>query len=66
MLRQCFYSTIKENTKKITHVNSSNIQKISTIKEDEIQKIHKETGGPKGPEPTRYGDWEQKGRATDF
>ena len=22
--------------------------------------------GPKGPEPTRYGDWEQKGRCTDF
>lgn len=26
----------------------------------------KEYGGPKGPEPTRYGDWEQKGRCTDF
>jgi hypothetical protein len=25
-----------------------------------------ERGGPKGPEPTRYGDWEQKGRCTDF
>ena len=25
-----------------------------------------ETGGPKGPEPTRYGDWERKGRAIDF
>jgi len=25
-----------------------------------------ETGGPKGPEPTRYTDWEQKGRCTDF
>jgi hypothetical protein len=26
----------------------------------------REVGGPKGPEPTRYGDWEQKGRCTDF
>jgi len=26
----------------------------------------KEIGGPKGPEPTRYGDWEVKGRCTDF
>lgn len=26
----------------------------------------KEIGGPKGPEPTRYGDWEQNGRCTDF
>ena len=25
-----------------------------------------ELNGPKGPEPTRYGDWEQKGRCTDF
>ena len=25
-----------------------------------------ETGGPKGLEPTRYNDWEQKGRCTDF
>ena len=26
----------------------------------------REIGGPKGPEPTRYGDWEQNGRCTDF
>lgn len=25
-----------------------------------------EVGGPAGPEPTRFGDWEQKGRCTDF
>ena len=25
-----------------------------------------EKGGPVGPEPTRYGDWERKGRAVDF
>ena len=25
-----------------------------------------EIGGPKGLEPTRYGDWEQKGRCIDF
>jgi len=25
-----------------------------------------EFGGPRGPEPTRYGDWERKGRVTDF
>lgn len=25
-----------------------------------------EVGGPTGPEPTRYGDWERKGRVTDF
>lgn len=30
------------------------------------QKRPPEFGGPKGPEPTRYGDWEQGGRCTDF
>ena len=25
-----------------------------------------EAGGPKGLEPTRYGDWEKKGRCIDF
>jgi hypothetical protein len=25
-----------------------------------------ERGGPKGPEPTRFGDWENNGRCTDF
>ncbi|MCE2926812.1 MAG: DUF1674 domain-containing protein [Rickettsiales bacterium] len=25
-----------------------------------------ETGGPKGPEPTRYGDWEIAGKCVDF
>ena len=31
-----------------------------------VPPMPKEIGGPKGPEPTRYGDWEQKGRCTDF
>ena len=26
----------------------------------------KEEGGPRGPEPTRFGDWERKGIAVDF
>jgi len=25
-----------------------------------------EHGGPKGKEPTRYGDWEKNGRCIDF
>ncbi len=35
-------------------------------KEKKEKKIAKEIGGPKGPEPTRYGDWEVKGRVSDF
>jgi hypothetical protein len=28
--------------------------------------LPREIQGPKGPEPTRYGDWENKGIASDF
>lgn len=33
---------------------------------DSINKEIGEIGGPKGPEPTRYGDWERNGRCSDF
>jgi hypothetical protein len=33
---------------------------------DEAKAEGGEIGGPKGPEPTRYNDWEQKGRCSDF
>lgn len=31
-----------------------------------VEKENAEQGGQKGPEPTRYGDWEKGGRCTDF
>lgn len=34
--------------------------------EASAQPMQKEVQGPKGPEPTRYGDWESKGIASDF
>ena len=37
--------------------------------DDYIDMLNEETGewgGPRGPEPTRYGDWMQKGRTSDF
>jgi len=30
------------------------------------QALPPEIGGQKGPEPTRFGDWEKNGRCTDF
>jgi len=36
------------------------------VRPDPAKKLPKEIGGVKGPEPTRYGDWEHKGRCTDF
>ena len=34
------------------------------VSEDKTAPIEK--GGPKGLEPTRYGDWEKAGRCSDF
>ena len=31
-----------------------------------VKQQSKEIGGRKGPEPTRYGDWEKKGICYDF
>jgi hypothetical protein len=31
-----------------------------------VEQRAKEIGGPSGPEPTRYGDWERNGRCIDF
>lgn len=33
---------------------------------EDVNPETKEKGGPRGPEPTRYGDWERKGRCVDF
>jgi hypothetical protein len=33
---------------------------------DEQEPQPAEYGGPKGKEPTRYGDWEKNGRCIDF
>jgi len=36
------------------------------LKQKKLVEKKKEIGGPKGLEPTRYGDWERKGICYDF
>ena len=48
----------KESTDKIDNNNE--------INQTSSEKQTKEIGGPKGLEPTRYGDWEKRGRCIDF
>jgi len=38
---------------------------VSSFVNDVVPK-EKEIGGAKGLEPTRYGDWQHKGKVTDF
>jgi hypothetical protein len=42
-------------------------EKIDKASDSSISKTPvKEIGGPSGPEPTRFGDWEKNGRCSDF
>ena len=52
--------------KKLTEVNPATGPKVPPGKQTETPARPREIGGPKGPEPTRYGDWEVGGRCTDF
>ncbi|XVN43838.1 MAG: DUF1674 domain-containing protein [Rickettsia hoogstraalii] len=45
-------------------LNSKN-SPVSSFVNDAVPK-EKEIGGVKGLEPTRYGDWQHKGKVTDF
>ena len=44
----------------------ANASITAPVKKPQPTVLPRETGGAKGPEPTRYGDWEHKGRCTDF
>ena len=52
------------NMTKISDESVSTVR--ATAEPDAAPSKKKEIGGQKGPEPTRYGDWEVKGRCTDF
>ncbi|QCD92111.1 succinate dehydrogenase assembly factor 4, mitochondrial [Vigna unguiculata] len=47
-------------------IRQSHEQEEDNEDDDSINEETGEIGGPKGPEPTRYGDWERNGRCSDF
>ena len=56
-------STISNNS------TQKNLKEDKTVSEKNTKQridYSKEEGGPKGLEPTRYGDWEKAGRCSDF
>ena len=47
--------------------DSSNARAAQKVKKPSAGRSKiREIGGPESPEPTRYGDWERKGRCVDF
>ena len=55
-----------DNKQKKKDESSAVAENHGEPEQPEIKHRRKEIGGPKGPEPTRYGDWEKKGRCIDF
>lgn len=58
-------------TDKMNPATSSNDAKNSISQPDKTPEkakpdASKEVGGRKGPDPTRFGDWEKNGRCIDF
>ena len=47
------------------NANVNSTQHHEKVKKTNLNPV-KESGGPAGLEPTRYGDWERKGRCSDF
>ncbi|MGV6850551.1 MAG: DUF1674 domain-containing protein [bacterium] len=57
------------NNKNAQHASADSVhnQKANTQgQHQKPQDLPTEYGGPKGPEPTRFGDWEKNGRCSDF
>ncbi|KAI8899179.1 hypothetical protein BC833DRAFT_564324 [Globomyces pollinis-pini] len=63
-LVQKYNAVVDEDVSK--GIQHPDYQKNTTQFEGEINPKTKEIGGPKGMEPTRYGDWERNGRVYDF
>ncbi|KAI3903915.1 hypothetical protein MKW92_047358 [Papaver armeniacum] len=61
-----------DEMKKTPKISVEEEEKSSSSSSDEeeddngVNKLTGEIGGPRGPEPTRYGDWEKGGRCSDF
>ena len=59
------------NTNTLKNSESKAKDSSQTVIPNNDQESHQnnnpeEIGGPKGPEPTRHGDWHIKGRVSDF
>ena len=46
--------------------DKASVAKPVRVRPDKTATKPREIGGPKGKEPTRYGDWEKNGRCIDF
>ena len=60
------YRTMKPSIPNKTQNDTLQDTSDKTIDKPNENQSVEEIGGRKGPEPTRYGDWEKGGRCIDF
>ena len=56
----------EEQEKKQDAIEEEKAQESEVVYGELVNEVTGERGGPKGQEPTEYGDWQRKGRVTDF
>jgi|HubBroStandDraft_5_1064220.scaffolds.fasta_scaffold2112345_1 hypothetical protein len=56
----------EKSTANDSRLPSSKADAAPAFVQQNVAQKNVEIGGPKGPEPTRYGDWEKGGRCIDF
>ncbi len=49
----------------LSEVEPAKAEPAASVPPEKPKKVE-EIGGPPGPEPTRYGDWQFNGKVTDF
>ena len=60
-------ATQKEVAERIAEAaKRANLEAEARRAKEKPHPLPPESGGPKGLEPTRYGDWEKKGLISDF
>lgn len=73
LLRRCFSAATKtkvplKHVQNVTPTADKKIEEVESGKDSKNEQTLRplERGGPTGPEPTRYGDWEKKGQFIIF
>jgi hypothetical protein len=64
------FAPVPNAPSELVSASAADVNPVQTHAADSVQAAEPvppvEFGGPQGPEPTRYGDWEKNGRCVDF
>eukprot|EP01111_Echinosteliopsis_oligospora_P014160 TRINITY_DN5271_c0_g1_i1.p1 TRINITY_DN5271_c0_g1~~TRINITY_DN5271_c0_g1_i1.p1 ORF type:complete len:107 (+),score=27.42 TRINITY_DN5271_c0_g1_i1:61-381(+) len=61
-----FGTTMNNNNEDVKNIDQALSEQQAEMMVEHVNQDTGERGGPRGPEPTRFGDWEKRGRISDF